>query len=110
MIRSASSPARRPADYAAVRAAALVSGVCGGAARDVGEALGLPATLPGGAVEARSQGWRLRHRASDAVGALDLGGTAPQAARHPRRRPRIRQKSPITRDNHAVDPVRLRLG
>ena len=32
---------------------------------------------------------------SDAEGALDLGGTAPQAARHRRRHPRIQQESPI---------------
>ena len=31
---------------------------------------------------------------SDAEGALDLGGTAPQAARHRRRHPQKRHKSP----------------
>jgi len=69
-------------------------GGSGGAARCGGQASGLPATLPGGGP------WRLAGprvaRApsrSDAEGALDLGGTAPQAARHRRRHPQKRHKS-----------------
>lgn len=51
-----------------------------------GRVCGLPVMLPGGAVEARgSRVARQRHRGSDAAGALDPGGTAPQAARHHRR-------------------------
>ena len=57
-----------------------------------GGACGLPVMLPGGAVEARgSRVPRKRHRVSDAGGALDLGGTVPQAARHHRRHPHTRQ-------------------
>jgi hypothetical protein len=57
-------------------------------ARGGGQGLCLPVMLPGGAVEARGSGvLRKRHRASDAEGALDLGGTAPQAARYHHRHP-----------------------
>jgi hypothetical protein len=60
-------------------------GVRGGGARGGGQVCGLPVTLPGGAVEAcGSRVLRKRHCASDAEGALDLGGTASQAARHHR--------------------------
>ena len=59
-----------------------------GFVRGGGRACGLPVMLPGGAVEARgSRVPRERHRVSDAEGALDLGGTAPQAARHHRAHP-----------------------
>ncbi len=54
----------------------------------------LPATLPGGAVEARRSRVARAPSRSDAEGALDLGGTAPQAARHRRRHPQKRHKSP----------------
>jgi len=37
--------------------------------------------------------WHRRLSRSDAEGALDLGGTAPQAARHRRRHPQKRHKS-----------------
>ena len=70
-----------------------VTGVSGGAARCGGQASGLPATLPGGAVEARRSRVALAPSRSDAEGALDLGGTAPQAARYRRRRPQKRHKS-----------------
>ena len=70
-----------------------VTGVSGGAARCGGQASGLPATLPGGAVEARRSRVARAPSRSDAEGALDLGGTAPQAARHRQRHPQKRHKS-----------------
>jgi len=47
-----------------------VTGVCGGAARCGGQAPGLPATLPGGAVEARRSRVARAPSRSDAAGAL----------------------------------------
>ena len=73
--------------YAVVVLSFEVTGVSGGAARCGGQASGLPATLPGGAVEARRSRVARAPSRSDAEGALDLGGTAPQAARHRRRHP-----------------------
>jgi len=66
-----------------------------GATRCGGQATGLPSTtLPGGAVEARrSRVARAAPSRCDAEGALDLGGTAPQAAQHRRRHPQKRHKS-----------------
>ena len=59
----------------------------GGAARCGGQTTGLPERSSGGAVEARRSRVALAPSRSDAEGALDLRGTAPQAARH-RRAPR----------------------
>ena len=56
-------------------------------------------TLPGGAVEARRSRVARAPSRSDAEGALDLGGTAPQAARHRRRHPQKRHKSPFVATN-----------
>ena len=70
-----------------------VTGVFGGAARCGGQASGLPATLPGGAVEARRSRVALAPSRSDAAGALDLGGAGPHAAAHPDADPRIQQES-----------------
>jgi len=48
---------------------------------------GLPATLPGGVAEARRSRVARSAIARDAVGALDLGEAAPQAAQSPRTPP-----------------------
>jgi hypothetical protein len=67
------------------RGCGVYVGARGGGTRGGGQACGLPVTLPGGVVEARrSRVPRERHRVSDAEGALELGGMAPQAARHHR--------------------------
>jgi hypothetical protein len=63
-------------------------GVCWGAARDGGQAPACPQSCPQGAVEARRSRVARAPSHSDAKGALDLGGTAPQTARHPSRPPR----------------------
>ena len=64
-------------------------------------------TLPGGAVEARRSRVARAPSRSDAKGALDLGGTAPQAARRRRRHPQKRHKSPRMADLEAP-PARHR--
>ena len=69
------------------------AGVFGGAARCGGQAPACPPRWPGGAVEARRSRVARAPSRSDAEGALDLGGTAPQAARHRRRHPQKRHKS-----------------
>lgn len=76
------------------RGCAVCVGARGGGARGGGQAWSLPVTLPEGAVEARrSRVPREWHRVSDAGGALELGGTAPQAARCHRGLPRTPQSA-----------------
>jgi hypothetical protein len=58
----------------------------------------LPVMLPGGAVEARRSRVPRSGIASDAEGALDLGGTAPQAARHHHSHPRTQHQSVLDAD------------
>ena len=65
----------------------------GGAAHCGGQTSGLPAPSSGGAVEARRSRVARAPSRSDAEGALDLGGTVPQAAQRPRTHPRKRHKS-----------------
>lgn len=68
----------------------------------------LPVMLLGGAVEARrSRVARKWHRVSDAEGALDLGGAAPEAARHHRSHPRTQH--PIVLDAGAAGRRLLRV-
>ena len=59
----------------------------GSAARCGGQALACPQRCPEGPQRLAGPGWRAAPSRSDAVGALDLGGAAPQAARHPQTAP-----------------------
>jgi hypothetical protein len=75
------------------RGCAVCVGAWGGGARGGGQACGLPLMLPArGRGGSQVQGAAQRHRVSDAAGALDLGGTAPQAARRHRRHPRTQHQ------------------